>query len=65
MRSLDPTTKSPRTGQRRGAVLVIENRARGGDGLASCLDSLRVDAAPIFRRQTVQGRPSKAAGGHG
>jgi hypothetical protein len=42
--------KSPETGQRRGAVLVIENHTRGGDGRASGLGAPRADAATFLWR---------------
>ena len=49
MDSLDRPTKSPPTGQRRGAVLVIENRGLVGDGPYSCLVSQAADAATFVR----------------
>lgn len=51
MDSLDQPQRSPRTGQRRGAVLVIENREQVGDGLRSCLVGQLADAATCIRRQ--------------
>jgi len=50
MDSLDHSKKSSGTGQRRGAVLVIENHTRGGDGRGSGLGDPRVDAATVLRR---------------
>jgi hypothetical protein len=47
MDSLDHPTRSPRTGQRRGAVLDIENHTQGGDGRAPGPGNSRVDAATL------------------